>query len=636
MNATGYSMHDDVFVKKLTYIVLQNLNKDHFGVSELSKEAGISRSHLHRKLKVLKNQSISQFIRDIRLREAIKLLKNEDLTISEVAYRVGFSCPNYFHRCFQMQYGYAPGDIKKKKTNNVYLENQVTVKKTKPDHKQNSRFFSQKYWQNIFLVILVAAVVFLIYYLAIHNNNTIKSIAVLPLQNNTGETEQEFFVKGFHDALIGDLGQISGMRVISRTSTLRYEEINLPLNKIAKELGVDIIVEGSLFRSGNQVFIQVQLIDVFPKERHLWSKRYPRDFENIKIIQSDMVKSIAQNIHVTLTTDEIKLLSNSSPENPDAYKAYLKGIFHWDKLTEEGFNTAIKYFNLALEFDPDYSLAYAGISLVWTGRLQQGLVPYSVGISKLKSAAYRALELDNTLAEVHYVLGITSCWVDWNFEEAEKELKLAIASNPNYSYARAYLSHVLLIRQKPKEAMEQIELALKIDPFNPLLKGLYGMYLNFTGQYDIAIHELVKTLETDPYDPVGLSTLRTSYHMKKKYRLALEIWKTTHIAKGDQQAVKILQEGNDRGGYSCALENLAQLLIERSDTCYVTPWKIATLYTRAENHEEAIYWLEKAYDDHDNNMPYIGVDPIFDFLRDEIRFKQLLKKMGLPPGENPV
>jgi len=643
---------NQAFLQKLTDTVLANLENEQFGVEELSEQVGISRSQLHRKLKLLKGKSVSQFIREVRLEEAIKLLQKEVGTASEIAYRVGFSSPTYFHRCFRSRYGYSPGDVKKmipgdQKEDLNYTgqasydieESEKQLPEFSKNPSSNKRSLKIKIFDKRILAlgIIVIMVLFIGYRYYYANHQVARSIAVLPLHNYTGEKEQEYFAKGFHDALIGALGQISSLRVISRTSTLRYDEDHLAsLQNIARELGVDAVVEGSVTGSGDHVVIQLQLIDAFPKERHLWAKEYQQDFRNILVLQSDIVRNIAKEIQVSLTPKEKSLLADVHEVNPEAYQAYLRGRFHWDKLTKEDLDKALQYFELAREIDPDYALAYAGIALVWVGRLQQGLTSYIQAGPKIKVAALKALELDNSLSEVHFVLGGISCWVDWDYAKAEKELRQAIALNPNNSAARAYLSHVLNILHQPKEAMEQIDQAIQLDPFNSLYQSLYGMDMLYTRQFDKAITSLSAALKNSPTDPVALSTLRTSYHMKGMYKEALEIWKMSYAAKEDQFAVEALIRGEQQGGYSTALEKLAETLIARSDTSYITPWQIGTLYTRAGNKKKAIDWLEKAFQAHDNNMPYIGVDPIFDVLRDDERFRTLLQKMNLPLNEHPI
>lgn len=635
---------DELLLKKLSETVLENLENEQFGVEDLSNQLGISRSHLHRKLKQLKGISISQYIRDIRLGQAEELLINNVATVSEIAYRVGFSSPSYFHKCFQEKYGCSPGEFKKNAEDTATLQTETSTPDILEEVKDQSEALEtvirQEESRNTIhrlspkvLGLTVAVILLLIsgIYTFYPEEQTHQSIAFLPIQNFTGDPEQDYFANGLHDALIAEMGQISGLRVISRTSSMRYINTNSRLQNIAEELGVDAVVEGAVTGNKDNIRIQLKLIEVYPKERSLWSKDYKQDLRNIELIQSEMVKNIANEIHISLTPDEEKKLANTRQIDPEAYKAYLKGMYHWNKLTENDLNLAMDYFDKALAIDSSYIEAYAGKSYVWGGRLQQGLVSYfeSSGMMKLQNLKEKTKTLGNTPAELYYVLGTVSCWVEWEYEEAEKLLKMAISSNPNHSAARAYLSHVLNILNKPDEAMEQIDMAIQLDPYNPLFRALFGMDLNFSRQFDKAIAILGATLKTSPNDPVALSTLRTAYHMKGMEAEALEIWKTSYAAKNDFEAVEALIVGEKEGGYSAALEGLAQLLIDRSENTYVTPWQIGTLYTRAGNTEKAVLWLEKAYYAHDSNMPYICIDPIFDVLRGDPSYQKLIEKMKL-------
>ena len=626
------------FIQKVEEVVLKNLGNEEFGVKELADEVGISRSQLYRKLKFLKLKSISQFIREIRLKEAMQLLQDDVATVSEIAYRVGFGSPSYFNKCFQKYYGIPPGGVKNK-------FRQEYLARSQEDDISSTFLNTLKFW-NWRPRLILSLLLGLFAIVAIVGSYTFylrppaqKSIAVLPLDNFTGDPEQEYFVNGFHDALIGALGQISALRVISRTSTLRYDgEHSLSIQEIARELDVENIIEGSVMGSGDQIRIQLQLIDAFPKERHLWANEYEQDLHNINALQSDVVRNIAQEIEIGFTAEEETILARTPEVNEEAYKAYLKGKFHWYKLSEKDLNIAMEYFELARSIDPEYPLAYAGISLVWIGRLQQGLTSYFESGTEMKMAALKAkvLELEQPPPEVYFTLGAMSCWVDWNYVQAEDYLRKAIGLNPNYSAARAYLSHVLNILHRPGEAMEQIEIAMNLDPFNPLFQALYGMDLLYAREFDQAIRILSTTLKKAPTDPVALSTLRTAYHMKSMYNEALAIWRLSYEARGDLIAVEALQRGERINGYPGALEELAELLIARSDTTYVTPWQIATLYTRAGNKEKAISWLQEAYAAHDNNMPYLGVDPIFDILKRDPQFQELLDKVNLTSPEHPV
>nr|NIO48995.1 tetratricopeptide repeat protein [Candidatus Aminicenantes bacterium] len=304
--------------------------------------------------------------------------------------------------------------------------------------------------------------------------------------------------------------------------------------------------------------------------------------------------------------------------------------FHWNKLNPQDLELALRYFELAREKDPNYALAYAGISSVWVGLQQQGELSSSEAGPKAKAAAMKALELDDTLAEVHSVLGGIKAWTDWDWEGADKAFRRAIELNANYPDARVGYSHLLFQVGRPEEAMAQIERALELDPFNVHFRDLYAMGLNIARRYDEAIDMLSETLRTAPNNLQVMSTLRTSYHHKGMYEEALEIWKRYYATRGDQEAEEALARGEAEAGYSGALSRLAEMMIERSRTTFVTPWRIGTMYTRAGKNDEALEWLEKAYEAHDPNMTYINVDPIFDGLRDDPRFQDLLRRMNFP------
>ncbi len=457
-----------------------------------------------------------------------------------------------------------------------------------------------------------------------------ESIAVLPLENLSGDPQQEYFSDGLHEALITDLGKVGGLkRVIARGSVMRFKGSKTPLSRVAQELKVDALITGSVLRSGDRLRVTAQLINP-ATESQVWAQSYERDLRDVLSLQNEVVSAITREIKVQLTPQEETRLASARQVNPEAYDAYLKGKFEWYKLNRQGLDKALKYFELALEKDPEFAPAYTGIAITWLGYQQQGFLPHDEVTPKAKAAVLKALELDNTLAEVHFTLAGIDAWTDWDWPGAEREFLQAIELNPNFPDARIYYSHFLNTMKRPKEAMEQAERALALDPFNSLFQGLYGMDLMFARRYDDAVTVLRDILKTSPNDAIALSTLRSAYHMKHMYNEALEIWKASYAAKGDHEAENALAFGFKEAGYQGALQRVAETLVARSRTTFVTPWQIATLYTRAGKKSEALEWLEKAYQAHDPNMPYISMDPIFDPLRNEPQFRELLRRMKLP------
>ena len=461
----------------------------------------------------------------------------------------------------------------------------------------------------------------------------IDAIAVLPLENLTGDTEQEYFADAATDELIGQLSQIGALRVISRRSVMKYKGLEKSLPEIAQELNVDAVVEGSVLRVGETVRIRVQLIEVFPEERNLWAQTYDRDMTDVLVMYKEMARTIADKTRVELTAQEEAILASTRQVNPEAYEAYNKGMFHAYKLTSQDLELARGYFELALEKDPNFALAYVGIGFVWQAHIQQGLMSHSEAGPKAEAASLKALELDDTLAEVHYFLAANQTWGKWDWESAGKSFERAIELNPNYPDARAYYSWYLFYMERPEDAMAQIERALELDPFNAAFRSLYAFDLMYARRFDEAIADLRETLRTAPMDQFALSAIRSAYHVNGMFEEAYEAWKTWYDVQDDSEAEQALVRGYEEGSYRAALSSVAELMIERSKTTFITPWRLATVYTRAGRDNEALEWLEKAFEAHDANMPSISVDPIFDDLRDEPRFQDLLRRMNLPLGE---
>jgi len=462
----------------------------------------------------------------------------------------------------------------------------------------------------------------------------IDSIAVLPLENLTGDAGQEYFVDGVTDELIGQLGQISALRVISRQSVMQYRGSDKPLPEIARELKVDAVVEGSVQQVGESVRIRVQLIDAIPEERNLWGQTYERAKTDVLVLYSEVTRAIADKIQVKLTPEEETLLASARQVNPQAYDAYLKGQFHWGKLTPEDIDMALQYFELARKEDPNFALAYAGIALVWGTRSLFGLLPPHEVTPKAIAAAEKAVKLDNTLAEVHYVLAVIRTWVEWDWERAEKSFQRAIELNPNYPDVRAYYSHFLFIMHRPDEAMVQIERTLELDPYNPLFLSLYGVDLMFLRRYDDAIEQFQNVLKTVPNHGVALDSLNNVFYLKQMYEQSLEAKKAYYTAMGFQEGANALTRGFEEAGYTGAMNSAAAVWEEVSRVTYVLPWLIAELYAYAGNKDRTLDWLEKGFEVRDPTMPYVGVMPyLVDLLGDEPRFQDLLRRMNLTKGK---
>jgi TolB-like protein/predicted Ser/Thr protein kinase len=462
----------------------------------------------------------------------------------------------------------------------------------------------------------------------------IESIAVLPLDNLTGDEEQQYVVDGVTDQLIGQLQQISGLkRVISRTSVMRYRETEKSLSDIARELNVDAIVEGTVFQVGDSIRVRFQLTDALPEEQNLWSDTYERPMRDVLMMYSEVAQEIAREIKIGLTQQEETRFANVRQVNPESYDAYLKGLPHLDKLTPEALKIALQYFQLALEIDPNNALAHVGVANVWVYRYQAGWVPRQEAIYLITTPLEKALELDKTLAEAHAMLAAYRCFTEWDWEGAEKEFQQALRLNPNHSFAHRVYSNLLCIMGRTEEALPHIELALELDPLNPLCYLFYGIVLEYHHRYDDAIVANRTALEIEPNLGMALGGLAAALWAKGRYDEALAIYRK--LSADDAELTMALEDGFKKAGHKGAARAVADLSAER----YGKPgkseraaWIISGTYQQAGDYDLAMDWLEKAYEDHDPGMPYIGGRSDHP-LRSDPRFQELLRKMNLPAAK---
>jgi serine/threonine protein kinase/Tfp pilus assembly protein PilF len=463
---------------------------------------------------------------------------------------------------------------------------------------------------------------------------TIDSIAVLPLENLTGDAEQEYFVDGVTDELIGQLGQISGLRrVISRTSVMRYKNTDKSLPEIARELNVDALVEGTVYQVGENVSIKLQLFDALPEERSLWTQRYDRPVTDVLVMYGEMAGAIAENIQVKLTAQEETRLADARQVNPEAYEAYVRGSYKWmNFMTPEDLDTAEKHFDLALEKDPSYAPAYAGRAWVWIVRNQWfWSLPMEAG-PKAKAAALRAIELDANSAGAHEALALVKTFIDWDWDNAWEPWRRSLELNPNVASAQGGYGQFLMMMGHGEEALIRSERAVGLDPFNPLLHSWYALVLYSQRRYDEAIAAAQEALRIQPDFPVAMNVLWFIMHEKKGMeREAFEAAKVfARVTYNDPRIEAALDEGYAQGGYAEAMKRGAEAQIARFPGPICGPSDIALFYTMAGEKDKAIEWFEKGLEFHDPVLPYLGVPAFADLLGDEPRYQELLRKIGLP------
>jgi serine/threonine-protein kinase len=455
-----------------------------------------------------------------------------------------------------------------------------------------------------------------------------ESLVVLPFANLSRDPEQEYFADGMTEELISNLAKLRALKIISRTSAMRYKESDKSLPEIAAELNVDAVVEGSVLRVGQRVRITAQLIHA-ATDMHLWADSYDRDLQDVLLLQSDVARAIAREIQVAVTPEENKRLASARRSNPEAYEACLKGRFHFYKLSREHLDAALQYFQLALEKDPKYALAYVGIADVWLARGDCGVLPHREAFPRAKAAVLKALELDESLAEVHMTLGNTKA-LEWDWVGAEKAYRRAIELRPNYADVRLMYADVLISTGRMEEWKPEIERCLELDPLNFFFQCFYGWYLVYLRRYDEAIAYLDKTLRTEPNFPAAHLGLWGAFYQKRMYEEALEEAKKFFELLGDREVSEALAQGYPEGGYPGAMRLAAEKLAARSQQTYLPAVRIARLYSHAGEKERALEWLEKAYFEHETPLVHLRVSWDWDSLREEPRFQDLLRRMNFP------
>jgi serine/threonine-protein kinase len=461
--------------------------------------------------------------------------------------------------------------------------------------------------------------------------DVIDSIAVLPLENLTGEPEKEFFVEVATEELIGQLGRISGLqRVISRTSVMKYKKTEKTLSEIARELNVDAVVEGSVQQAGDNVRVQVRLIDALPEERNLWGQTYERAMSDVLVMYGEMARAIAEKAQVNLTDGELTRLAGVRQVDSESYDAYLKGKFHHYKANLNDLATAMLYYELAIEKDPEFALAYAGIAGVWLWRQQLGLASPDEAGPKIMAAIERALELDGTLAEAHQQLASMHVWGRFDWKAGEEAFLKSLAMNPHYVEAHAYYSHLLLILRRQKEATEHNELALKLDPLNPLIKSFYGLDLLTRRRYDDCISICREIIKKNPATILAPSVLYEALFQTGRYEEAFEFIKLDFSNHDRLKDIEHVFDQHERLGFAATLNLAADTLLSLSKSKFIPTDVLVDLYLMAGNKERALDCLEQAFERHNPWLPYISARPLFDGLADEPRFRELLRKMKLP------
>ncbi|HUA15569.1 MAG TPA: winged helix-turn-helix domain-containing protein [Verrucomicrobiae bacterium] len=455
-----------------------------------------------------------------------------------------------------------------------------------------------------------------------------RSLAVLPLQSLSADPSQEYFTDGITDEIISDFAQSGDLRVISRTSTMRYKNTSKSAEQIGKELGVDALVEGSVERVGSRIRVRVELIDA-SNDRNLWARIYDRDLSDVLMLESSVANDVVEEAR-----GRIGASAPHSPVlhavNPQAYEAYLKGRYFWNKRSSEGLTKSIDLFQRAIALDPKLAVAYAGLANAYS-ILGSDVLPAQVAQARAREAAAKAIALDPSLAESHAAMALVAFYYDWDWPVAEREFQTALRLNPNYATAHQWYSYYLGAMRRFPEAMQEAQRARDLDPLSLSINStLAGEYIG-AEQYDQAATIDQRILEMDPnFVPAHLS-LAMVYEGKKMWPQAIEeLKKAVDLSQNSATPLAALAYGFALAGKRTEARRILDTLEELSAQKYVSSFEVAKTFVAINDYGNAFRYLERAYSEHESQIPFLNVTKALAPLQSDPRFHDLVKRAGLP------
>jgi TolB-like protein/DNA-binding winged helix-turn-helix (wHTH) protein/Flp pilus assembly protein TadD len=461
---------------------------------------------------------------------------------------------------------------------------------------------------------------------------TYDSVAVLPLQSLSSDPNQDYFADGITDELITNLAQFGNLRVISRTSIMHYKGVSKTAPQIGKELNVDALVEGTIERVGNGVRVRVQLIES-ASDRHLWARVYDRELKDVLMLESSVAHDIAEEVQGRILLEQSATSTGQNrPVNPDAYEAYLKGRYFWNRRSPEALNKSIEYFQQATKLDPNLAVAYAGLADTYS-ILGSDVLPADIAQGRAREAANKAIQLDPSLAEGHAALALVRFYYDWDWPGAEKEFQRALELNPNYAIAHQWYSYFLDAGGRLPEAIREVKRAQELDPLSLAITTSLASRYESAGRFAEAITLNRSTLEMDPsFAPAHLS-LGMVYQEQQEWAQAIEEFKTAvKLSPDSSMPLAMLACAFAKSGKRTEAEHILKGLQQPSTDKdkYVSSFEIAKIFAALDDRENAFRWLERSYQQHESQLAFLNVTKTLMPLHDDQRFRELSRRMKLP------
>ena len=618
---------DISFKDNLHNIVINHITDENFGANSLALLFGLSTSQTLRKVKAATGKSVIQYIREVKLAEAAKLIKETDLTSAEISYKVGFSSPSYFNKTFRKRYGRTPGGYKAQvsiQNENDFIKDAVEVHKSAPIQKKSMK--RSLIVISSILVLLLATMAYSFY--PNPNNNTIaktsetiindKSIAILPFKNLSSNKDNQYFADGVMEVILNHLTSIKELKVISRTSMEQYRKTTKTIPEIAKELGVSYILEGSVQKNNDEIRIITQLIDA-KNDKHISSTDIKKDYKDIFELQSTIASQISKELNTELSDVERNQIDKKPTNNLEAYNLYLKGLhFTYNGLSKE----SITYLEQAIEKDPEFAYAHTRLAVAHMQLTYRGILSPDETIKKIKELTQKAIALDPSSGQPHNILALVLFRYDYNWKAAEKEFLISLKLNPKNPFTHLLYSKFLNYTGRIEESREQINKAQLLNPAYYINYFVSAEYYYYAGDYKKALSESKKGFELSIRFTEDNWVNFETYIAQKQYDKAIIELQKIYKAKESDEIDTIYKQFGIKGVYNWLIK------IDSISANYNAPYYLARKYAFIGEHEKALEQLEKSFEMRVSRLAGILRDPNFKNLRSEPRFKNIIKKMG--------
>lgn len=614
----------EIFIHKIEKIILSDLENEKFGVSELAAEMGLSRSQILRKIKSTTGKSANHFIREIRLKEAKKIILSTDLTLSEIAYKVGFNSPSYFNKCFLDRFGITPGEYKKTQEENEPTKNYTLKNSFK------RRIETNGLWILIVIIIIVSGS---FYYLKYGFNFTsavktkYSSIAILPMEDYSQNKDKGYLADGLTEAITLELSKNDAIRVISRSSAMKFKEKKTLASEMAKELNVDLLLESSLFTDEKELRVVVQLIEPFPKEKHIWANSYQQPTSNALQLVSNVSTEIANEICSVVKSNPIESKKNNVDD--EAFDLYLKGRHIWNnqKTRYNSLINAQQYLNASIKIDPNFAPTYVTLAetFISLNKLIGDNEERLLNRENARNAIDKAFEIDQTLAEAYITKANLIGKLDWDWEKMKALAKKGLMLDPNNSYGHHVLSNYFIVKGDYQKAIEEALIAESLDPLNPAVGCYVAECYYIARQFERCIKKYKEVLELSPNYGYALNGIGYVYLQLGNREKATESWQKLQDVMGNDK----LRECYDVSGFEeCLHYYLESAKMNKPRFCS-NPTVISSIQMQIGEISGALEYLKIAYKYKNEDLPIMLAYPDFNRLHNNPDFIELTQRVGI-------